>query len=379
MSHIALLIPTIDRIGGAERQVILLAKGLTKRGWQVSLVTLSGTGGAAAGELAEAQVGFLSLEMRKGLVDPRGWIRFNRWVRHARPDVVHAHLPHAAWLGRWSRLASPVRVVLDTIHTSATGTPSRKIGYRRSGWLPDMVTAVSSSVADAYLSARIVSHDGLTVLPNGIDVEAWRPDPLLRKALRRELRLTDEFLWFAAGRLEPVKDYPALLGAMAKISAPARLVIAGGGPLEYELRCLSDELGLARRVHFLGFEPDVRRWMQAADGFVLSSRWEGLPMGLLEASACALPTVATDVAGSWDLVVNGYTGILALAGNVEALAAAMKRLMQTPLKERNAMGERAQQMVMERYDLERVLGRWEALYGALLGQNPSPLRWARAH
>lgn len=226
MNHVALLIPTIDRIGGAERQVLLLARGLARRGWKVTIVALSGSGGNAAREIAAAGAQFVSLEMRKGLADPRGWIRFHRWLRQTRPDVVHAHLPHAAWLMRWSRLAAPLRVALDTIHTSATGTRGRKVGYRRSDWLPDQVTAVSGAVADAYLSEHMVSDRTLTVLPNGVDVEAWRPDPVLRKIIRRKLALTDEFLWLAAGRLEPVKDYPALLQAFSEIPPSAHLVIA---------------------------------------------------------------------------------------------------------------------------------------------------------
>ncbi|MGA2207428.1 MAG: glycosyltransferase, partial [Terracidiphilus sp.] len=81
MSHAAIAIPGIDRIGGAERQAMLLAKGLRRRGWRVSMVALSGTGGDAAAELRNAGVGFISLEMRKGLADPRGWLRFHRWLR----------------------------------------------------------------------------------------------------------------------------------------------------------------------------------------------------------------------------------------------------------------------------------------------------------
>lgn len=379
MNSIALMIPTLDRIGGAERQVMLLAKDLSKRGWHVSVVALSGTGEHVAGELAAEGVEFLSLEMRKGLADPRGWILFRRWLLCERPDIVHANLPHATWLARWSRLAAPVRVVLDTIHTSATGTLSRRFGYRVSSWLPDQVTAVSDSVADAYLSARLVPANGLTVLPNGVDVEKWRPDPLLRNSLRHELGFADEFIWLAAGRLEPVKDYPTLLRAMLRVPAPARLVIAGEGPLKSQLRHLGAELGLMHRIQFLGFEPDLLRWMQAADGFVLSSRWEGLPMGLLEAAACALPAVATGVAGSREIVVDGYTGILTPPANAEALAMAMNRLMKMPLKERNAMGERARQSAVDRYDLERASSRWESLYGTLLKQNPLPLHWGRAH
>jgi len=78
MNHVAFVIPTLDRIAGAERQVILLATSLVKRGWQVSIIALSGTGGAPAVELREAGATFMNLEMRRGLVDPRRWFQFNR-------------------------------------------------------------------------------------------------------------------------------------------------------------------------------------------------------------------------------------------------------------------------------------------------------------
>jgi len=378
LSHVALIVPGLDRIGGAERQVILLAKGLRRRGWRVSVVTLSGAGGDAAADLIAAGAGFLTLEMRKGLADPRGWIRFHRWLRRESPDVVHAHLSHAAWLARWSRLGAPVRVELDTLHSSSTGATGRRLGYRWSGWLADRVTAVSHAAAAAHLSAGMAAPGKLLVLPNGVDVEEWRPDAPARIAVRRELGIEEEFLWLAAGRLEPVKDYPTLLAAMTKVPEAARLSIAGSGLLKDELLGLSARLGLGRRVRFLGFEPDLRRWMRAADGFVLSSRWEGLPMGLLEAAACALPAVATDGAGTSEALVDGQSGWLTPAGDSSALAAAMTRVMRTPPEERRAMGERARQVAMERFSLEAILDRWEALYRDLLGQNPRPARWSRA-
>ena len=378
MSHVALIIPGLDRIGGAERQVIQLAKGLCRRGWRVSVVALSGSGGDAAAELAGAGAGFLSLEMRKGLADPRGWIRLHRWLRQQKPEVVHAHLPHAAWLARWSRLAAPVRVLVDTLHSSSTGSLGRRLGYRWSGWLANKVTAVSQAVAAAHLLAGMASADQLVVLPNGVDVEAWRPDAVARSTMRRELGLEDEFLWFAAGRLEPVKNYASLLSAMIQAPKTARLVIAGRGPLENELRSMAKKFGLEHRVHFLGFEPDVRRWMQAADGFILSSRWEGLPMGLLEAAACALPALATDVPGTREVIVDGQTGWLAPVGDSPALGMAMTRMMRTPPEERRAMGERARQRVMEQFSLEVVLDRWEAFYAELLERNPKPIRCGRA-
>ena len=86
MNHIALVIPTLEENAAAERHVISLAKGMRSRGWRVSVVALSGQGAEAAAELKAAGVEFLRLEMRKGLADPRGWIRYGRWVSRERPQ-----------------------------------------------------------------------------------------------------------------------------------------------------------------------------------------------------------------------------------------------------------------------------------------------------
>jgi len=366
--HVAMVIPTLDRIGGAERQVLLLAIGLRRRGWRVTAVALSGTGGAAAAELRSAGVDFLSLSMRKGLADPWGWARYIGWLRRNKPNVVHAHLPHAAWLARWSRLFAPAPVIIDTLHSSSTGGPGRRLGYRLSRGLPDKVTAVSQSVADSHLSARMVRRATLRVLPNGVDLEKWRPDARMRAELRRELGLEDEFLWLAAGRLEMVKDYSTLLKAMIAVPPPVRLVIAGDGPLLHHLARLSTRLELYERVRFLGFEANPRRWFQVADAFVLSSRWEGLPMALLEAAACALPAVATDVPGSREVVLDGETGTLVPPADASALAWAMTAMMRTSPEERRRIGARARQRAMEHFSLATSFDRWEELYCALLSR-----------
>jgi glycosyltransferase involved in cell wall biosynthesis len=341
------------------------------------VVALSGNGGFAAGELRADRAEFDSLGMRKGLADPRGWVRFHRWLREERPDVVHAHLPHAAWMARWSRLLAPGPVLIDSIHTSAIGGIGRRAGYRLSQWLPDRVAAVSHGVGDAYRSARMVTARRLIIIPNGVDVERWRPDPAARNEWRRRHGFGDEFLWFAAGRLDAVKDYPALLWAMMEVPRAAHLVVAGAGPEETRLRRLAIEFGLESRVRFLGFEPEVLGWMQAADAFVLASRWEGLPMSLLEAGACALPAVATDVAGSREIIVHGETGFLAPAGNSLALRSAMIRTMRVGTAARCAMGQRARRGVVEHFSLDGVLDRWEAVYEELLAGHPRLARWGR--
>jgi glycosyltransferase involved in cell wall biosynthesis len=369
VKHIAVMIPGLDRIGGAERQAMLLAIGLRRRGCRVTMVALSGSGGTAAEELVAAGVGFVSLEMRKGLADPRGWLRFHCWLKCEQPHVVHAHLPHAAWMARWSRLAAHVSVVIDTVHSSATGTLGRRIGYALSRWLPDHVTAVSHAGAASHLTAGMVSQERFSVLANGIDVENWHQDRQVRNEMRAELGLQGEFLWLAVGRLEPVKGLPALLIAMAQLSRPARLFVLGDGPLRSELVRLAERLGLERLVRFRGFEPDVKPWMQAADGLVLSSRYEGLPTVLLEAGACSLPVVATDVPGTHEVLVDGETGCLARAGDVGSLGAQMARLMEMTPKARRVMGEKARKRVIDNFSLEVVLDRWEELYEELLERN----------
>lgn len=374
MKHIAMVIPGLDRLGGAEFQVLQLARGLHNRQWRVTVITLSGTGGAAGKQLIASGIEYFSLGMHHGLVDPSGWIRFHRWIRREQPDVIHAHLPHAAWIVRWSRLFAPVRVVIDTVHSSSIGTVGRQLGYRYSNWLVDAVSAVSGSAADAYCSARMVTNDRMVVIPNGIDTRVWKAASTERRSIRGHLRMKDEFIWLAAGRLEPVKNYGALLDAFATLPQSARLIIAGTGPMEQELRERSSKLGVKPRVEFLGFERDLLRWMHAADAFVLSSLWEGLPMVLLEAGACELPAVATNVSGSREVLIDGETGLLANSGSSGRLAEAMWMMMRMDPAARVEMGRRARRCVIARFSLETVLNQWDHFYSELLVGRPQIAR-----
>lgn len=374
MKHLALLIPGLDRLGGAEGQVLLLARGLRKRGWKIGIVVLSGSAAAVSG-LAEDEIDLYSLGMHHGLADPRGWLRFRGWLKSARPDIVHAHLPHAAWLARWSRPFASIPVLLDTLHTSSIGSGGRRMGYRLSRSLPDCVTAVSHAAASAHSRAGMVASGRLTVLPNAVDVAEWQPDSRARAEVRGQLGLGDTFLFLAAGRLEPVKDYATLLQAMAQLpkfaAGSARLLIAGDGSQRIQLTRLATRLGVAERVDFLGFQPDLRAWMQAADAFVLSSRWEGLPVALLQAAACSLPVIATNVPGTPEAMVDGATGWLVSAGNPDALASALARMFHLAAPERQALGLNGRRFVAGNFHLETILDRWEALYDQCLTRTRS--------
>jgi glycosyltransferase involved in cell wall biosynthesis len=382
VKHIAILIPTIDQIGGAERQVLLLAEGLAARGWRVTVVALSGTGSESAEILSRLGIGFVSLKMRRAWVDPIGWVRYRRWFLQNHPDIVHAHLLHAVWFSRWVRLLAPVRVTIDTVHTSKTGGEARRFGYRISDWLATQVTCVSHSAAHNLLAAGMTKPHKLNVLPNGVQAPV-EERPIAPKLENRSHDRTQDsrpfpdhsaFAWVAVGRLAPVKDYPTLLPAFARLAGNPRLIIAGIGPDEAALRLLAAQLGLQERVNFAGFQQDVHAVLSQADGFVLSSLWEGLPMSVLEASAAGLPVVATDGAGTREAMIPGETGLIVPVGDSSALAAAMEAIMAMPVQERHQMGARGRKLVEERFALSVVLDQWERFYQDLLNLHPNPAR-----
>ena len=206
MIRIAMVIPTLDSIGGAEREVMLLAQALSARGWQVTVLALSGTGGAAREELAAAGVVYFSLQMRKAWIDPRGWGRYLKWAAANQPQIIHTHLPHATWFARCIRLFVPVHVQIDTIHTSNPGSRARRLTYRLTSCLTDRVTCVSAAVAAAAKASSLAPRSTLAVLHNGVVIPA--NSALLT---RTQFLCSDQsFHWLAIGRLAPVKDYPNL-------------------------------------------------------------------------------------------------------------------------------------------------------------------------
>ena len=153
------------------------------------------------------------------------------------------------------------------------------------------------------------------------------------------------------------------------------LLLVGRGSLQAETEALAGELGLKGSVRFVGVRDDIPEIMRAADGYVMSSAWEGMPMVLLEAAAAALPIVTTDVGGNGQLVQHQENGFLIPPGSPEDLADAMLRLMRLPESERRAMGARGRELVRSRYSLSQTVEQWEEVYRDVLsrkGRDPGP-------
>jgi glycosyltransferase involved in cell wall biosynthesis len=363
-------------MGGADSQLLSAARVMVARGHQVVIVSLTPLGpmGLQAKALG---IRTESLEMPRGVPDPRGLLQLARLTREWRPDVVHSHMVHANLLARALRLIAPVPALVSTIHNIYEGGRLRMAGYRFTNGLVDHMTIVSQAAADRFVGERIVPARLLTVVPNGVDTASIRAVPAAEgEALRRSLGIEGRLAWLAVGRFEIAKDYPNMLRAFALVRQrrpESVLLLVGRGSLQPETEALVRELGLGDGVRFLGVREDVPVVMRAADAYVMSSAWEGMPMVLLEAGAAGLPIVATRVGGNHEVVLDGESGFLVPARDHEALGGAMLRLADLPEERRRAMGRRGQEHIERHYGLERVAERWEEIYRDVLARKGSPV------
>jgi len=225
--------------------------------------------------------------------------------------------------------------------------------------------AVSESTAED-LARRGMPREGITVIPNGIDLERYRPDP--------DDRSFDDPTVLYLGRLKRYKRVDLILRAvdlLRKEGKELRLLVAGRGDREKALRALAGRLGLGESVRFLGFvsEERKRRLLRRAWIHVLTSTKEGWGITNLEAAACGTPTVASDTPGLRDSVRHGQTGLLVPHGDVEALARAVARLLDDG-RERRRMGAEARRFA-EGFSWERSAQRMEEFLRARVAAAPA--------
>jgi glycosyltransferase involved in cell wall biosynthesis len=370
--RVLLLSTNMGMGGGAEEQVIRLAYAFHARGWATLLVSMLPPSPMPA-EFASSGVRLVQLGMRRGIPDPRGIVRLARLIGEFRPDVVHSHMTHANLLARAARVIRPFPVLVCTLHALDMAGVERdrgavfELAHRLTDGLADRTTAICRAAANYYVRRRAVPSAKMVVVPNGIDSAEFAPDAAARMRVRQTLGVEDRFVWLAAGRLESAKAYPTLLRAMARMpEGPGVLLICGRGSRRDELMALVAELGITNLVRFMGLRQDIPDMMRAADGFVLSSDSEGLPLVLLQASAAALPIVATNVGGNGEAVADGQSGYLVPPGDPEALAAGMCRVADLDAADRARLGEAGLRRVREMFEAERIVDQWEQLYGELL-------------
>jgi glycosyltransferase involved in cell wall biosynthesis len=225
--------------------------------------------------------------------------------------------------------------------------------------------AVSAAVAASVRAPRPVPE----VVLHGLDAPAALadlPTPADREAGRRALGIPpDGPVIGTVGNFTAKKDQTTLVRALALVPG-ARLVLVGTGPREPELRALVAERGLDDRVVFAGSRDDVAALLPAFDVFALSSRFEGLPIALLEAMAAGRACVATAVGGVPEVVTDGVDGVLVPPGDAGAFAATLVALLADPDR-RAALGEKAAARSRD-FRLEVAVGQLAAIYDRVTGR-----------
>lgn len=311
--------------GGGERVVLDLAMGLRDIGHRVMFAAPEG---GALARFREAGFRGFAVPLRSPFV-PAAIGRLAAIMRGAGVQIVHCHERRAAMAGFPAALLAGVPIRLLHVHRIASNRGSRR-SYALSAQILSRFAQRTIFCSEFVRRTVKPRRDrGDVVIPNCV---AFGAEPGARCGPRSNGPVV-----LAIGRLTKEKGMDVLLRALPQVVKRfpgVRVRIAGDGDLRDRLMALSRRLGLDEYVAFLGFRRDVPELMAQADLMVMPSRWEGLPIALLEAVAAGLPVVASAVAGIPEVIADGETGWLVQPDDPEALAAAISEALLDPAEAR---------------------------------------------
>lgn len=359
-------------LGGAQRQVDLLGPLLAQRGVDLTVLTRRPPGTARR----ERRAGLEVRRMPGPDRGPLGSVSYTAVgtlsLARLRPDVVHVHdLLSPATIALLSHPLVRAPVVAKVLSTGPGGDVARlltkPLGARRLRAMANSFSAfvcLSDDVAQE-LRSHGVGEERLRQIPNGVDVECFRPaDAEERKLERARLGLpADGPVALYTGRFAPVKQLDQLIMAVSEVRELS-LIMVGEGSEEARLRGLVADLGMDDRVSMLPYVADPAPLYRAADFYASTSTTEGMSNSVLEAMASGLPVVAMRASGMGELVSQA-TGSLVPSGDVAALATALRALALEP-ERRRALGSAARDLAADRYSLGFVADCLRDLYDEVL-------------
>lgn len=303
--------------------------------------------------------------------DPTFPIRLAWLMRRQRINILHTHNWATMIEGLVAARLAGVSMVVHGEHGKLQDF-RRRIFTQRWGWRAvDQVLSVSGALADRMTHVVGFPRYRIQVIPNGVDTERFRPLDSTKSELRRQLGLPPSGLLIGmVARFVRFKDHAGVIRAVAMLrgrGTQTHLAFAGSGPLRGELEQLASALGVSDCVHFLGEMPRVERLLHALDVFVSnSSHNEGMSNAILEALACAIPVVATRVAASPELLDEGSAGLLISPRDPDALATALRQLVDKP-ELRKLLSQAGRQRIEDRYGIGSMVESYGRLYLRLAG------------
>ncbi len=292
-------------------------------------------------------------------------------------DLLHVHyaIPHSvsAYLAKQMLATRGVHLpFITTLH----GTDITLVGLDRS-YLPitrfgieqsDGVTAISSYLSDRTHKAFKIDTE-IEVIRNFVNCDVYVAKPELIDEMRPRYASADEKLMVHLSNFRPVKRVADVVQVFARVAAevPSRLMLIGDGPDRSTAEYLARKLGVQDRVHFLGKQDNVNELLPIADLMVMPSEMESFGLAALEAMACRVPAIATRVGGVPELIEDGVNGILCEVGDVDGMARAAIRLLQSPAKLED-MRVAARKTAQDHFCASGIIGKYEAYYRRVLAR-----------
>lgn len=373
-------------MGGLENGVVNLINNMSSRNYRHVVLALTEVTDFRK-RIVRDDVVFLALNKPPGHALSLYPSLF-RLFRELRPSIVHTRNLAAleVLVPAW---AAGVSVRIHGEHGRDVGDfdgSSKKYQWMRRLYSPFVshYLALSRDLA-SYLTDKVrISGKRITQVYNGVDAVRFSPTDDIQRPLIPGCPFVGAQLWRVGtvGRMQTVKDQLTLTRAFIRaleiapeLKSRLRLALVGDGPLREGCQLLLDTAGVSALSWLPGERDDVPEIMRGLDCFVLPSLAEGISNTILEAMACGLPVVATDVGGNADLVIHGVTGQIVPAGDVDAMAHSLVQLASSP-ELAQSMGRAGRQRILEKFSLDAMVGTYQGLYDRLLGTSESAVALA---
>lgn len=364
------------RTGGAEMMLLKLATSLSDRDFDVRVISLE-----PADNLVEKfhalGIPVQFLDMRRDLGDLFRFVRLIFWLREHKADLVQTWMYHGDLIGGLAaKLAGKSPIVWNIRHSNfgengnRTTLLIRQISARVSSWLPTKIITNSETARDIHVELGY-QNEKMCVIPNGFDLETFRPDNAVRAAFFRKLNLENNAIIIGLiARYHPQKDHRTFIkaaGLLANKYPDAHFVLVGERVNFENIQLASwiEDTGHKDRFHLLGRREDIPQITASLDIATSSAaHGEAFPNIIGEAMACQVPCVVTDVGDSAKII--GNTGLVVPLGDPRALNDAWDQILSQSLEKRRQLGESARDRIKRYYSLPGVVKQYEQLYRELM-------------
>jgi sugar transferase (PEP-CTERM/EpsH1 system associated) len=349
-------------VGGLERVIVLLCRTLDRERFEPSVLCLREAGGFAP-ELVEQGIPVHVLPWSREKLDYFAFRKVGEVLREHRIDVIHTHNTGPFFHGALGATLAGVKTHIHTDHARPFPDSLRwMVAEHLLSHLAYRVVGVSDDTTHNLRHYEKIPESKLATIPNGIDLQPVRTDAA---RLRQELGISPETIVIGtAGRLTHQKGMEFLIRAAGLLEPrfpDLAVLIVGEGSEQNALQEMVRSAGLQDRVRLLGLRMDIPDLLALFDIYALPSRWEGLPMAILEAMAASLPIVGSAVGGVPTAVREGVNGLLVAPEDPEALAGALEKLLKDPTL-RKRMGEAGRKRYEASFTARQMTRRYERLY-----------------